>query len=905
MTFWTLFPPKRPTLSKTTLDLLLILGLMVLFYGQPLLNPFRMSYGGDGMSLFLPALTHYRHAVFNGVIPLWNSSTWLGAPFLATFQAGVLYPPQILTLFFKSAPAALNFSLFCSLVWLAFGAYFLGWRTLELDRFASVFMAITLGCCGFVGAHTDHVNQLAALSWVPWILAESLILVRRPNLKSTLLLAFFQAMQILAGHPQYVAYTLIYLTGLLVCYCVYFYHRRKTEPFPVRGMACLAAGIVLGLGLASAQILPAQELATLSVRPMDDSNRMFVGSFPPNHLITLLAPQTYGNPATGLHEAFHEKNTYDYPYSEFTCYVGLATPLFALLAVCLLIREFAVRAFMVLTLVSLLIAFGDNVCNGLPYRFLMLLLPGGEGFRVPARFLFFSTLSLAVLAAIGFNQTLRYLSERRRIQDKTLKLICLLILSVVLFDLYLFSRNQGFRFNDTDMILEDRGIVADYLLKHPGEYRVFHLTSEVQYDLEENQFQAYRERKKMGALLQDQRLQPNLNTLWGVDAINGYEEGLLPSLNFRAFIDSDNPRDLMGQFTRNLRRLPPDTQLMGLLNVRYLVCDQPLNYTHLRHILKVFPLDIQDLLGIRNLNVLSREVLTDAQLESLLGHLYALMTQKTDKQRPDRFDRIDMRIFNSIPDEKLEKLHLKLITVQSFRPWNAEQADEFERLPICQKQVALYENLDYLPRFSWKTALQSFCNLSALDVPPLPSSMIPRSVTHPNYSYLLEGALQADASGSTPTLSTFLKAGDTDTLNIKRIAGSPNGYFVEKSAETSDELLMNEAPFPGWVCRWDNESSPLRRVNSAMMGVSVPEGPARLRILYEPFCFRLGLFLSCCFVLAVSCAASFLPFKQAARRGALMVGRQAQHLTTLLREALEDYRRNRKTGNFSTPKKSA
>ncbi len=904
MTFWTLFPPKRPTLSKTTLDLLLILGLMALFYGQPLLNPLRMSYGGDGMSLFLPALTHYRHAVFNGVIPLWNSGTWLGAPFLATFQAGVLYPPQILTLFFKSAPAALNFSLFCSLVWLAFGAYFLGWRTLDLDRFASVFMAIVLGCCGFVGAHTDHVNQLATLSWVPWILAESLILIRRPNLKSTLLLAFFQAMQILAGHPQYVAYTLIYLMCLLICYCVYFYHRRKTELFPVRGMACLAAGVFLGVGLASAQILPSQELANLSVRPMDDPNRMFVGSFPPNHLITLLMPQTYGNPATGLHEAFHEKNVYHYPYSEVTCYAGLATLAFALLAVCLLIREFAVRAFMVLTLVSLLIAFGENVCNGLPYRFLMMLLPGGEGFRVPARFLFFVTLSLAVLAAIGFNQTVHYLSERRRIQDKTVKLICLLILCVVLFDLYLFSRNQAFRFNDTDMILEDRGIVTDYLLTHPGEHRVFHLTSEVQYDLEENQFLIHRERKKMGALLQNQRLQPNLNTLWGIDAINGYEEGLLPSLNFRAFIDADNPRDIMGRFTRNLRSLPPDPHLMGLLNVRYLLCDQPLSYTHLRHILKLLPLDLQEQLGIRNLNVLSGRVLTDAQLESLMGQLYFLMTQKTDKQRPDRFDKIDMRIFSAVSDEKLSQMHLKLIAVQSFRPWNTEQSDEFELLPVCQKQVALYENLDYLPRFSWKSALQNFCDLSALDVPPRPDSMIPRSVTQPNLTYLREGALQADASGSTPTLSALLKSGDADTLNIKRIAGSPNGYLVEKSVETADELILNEAPFPGWVCRWENEALPLKRVNSAMMGVSIPEGPSRVRIQYEPFSFRLGLFISCCFVLLVSCAASFLPFKQAARRGAVIVGRQAQHLAALLRGALEDHRRNRQSGNFSTPGKS-
>jgi hypothetical protein len=389
----------------------------------------------------------------------------------------------------------------------------------------------------------------------------------------------------------------------------------------------------------------------------------------------------------------------------------VATLVFALLAVCLLIREFVVRVFAVLALVSLLIAFGENVCNGVPYRFLMMLLPGGEGFRVPARFLFFSTLSLAVLAAIGFNQTVRYLAERRRIQDKTLKLTCLLILCVVLFDLYLFSRNQGFRFNDTDMVLEDRGAVTDYLLKHPGEYRVFHLTSEIQHDLEENRFLVNRERKKMGALLQVQRLQPNLNTLWGIEALNGYEEGLLPSLNFRAFVDADTPRDLMGQFTRNLRRLPPDTQLMGLLNVRYLLCDQPLSYTHLRHVLKVFPLDLQEQLGIRNLNVLSKEVLTDTQLGALLGQLYTLMTQKTDRQRSDRFDRLDMRIFNARPDEELSRLHLKLVAVQILRPWNTEQAEEFDLLPVCQKQVALYENLDYLPRFSWKNDLEKICEL--------------------------------------------------------------------------------------------------------------------------------------------------------------------------------------------------
>ena len=99
---WSLFPTKRPTLSKTSVDLLSLFGLLCLFYAQPLLNPLRISYGGDGFSLFLPSLFHYRHAMYSGIIPLWNSYIWLGAPFLATYQPAVLYPPQLFSLAFSS-----------------------------------------------------------------------------------------------------------------------------------------------------------------------------------------------------------------------------------------------------------------------------------------------------------------------------------------------------------------------------------------------------------------------------------------------------------------------------------------------------------------------------------------------------------------------------------------------------------------------------------------------------------------------------------------------------------------------------------------------------------------------------------------------------------------------------------
>ncbi len=921
---WTLFPRKRPTISKTTLDLLLIFVLMALFYGEPLLNRVKMSYGGDGMSLFLPSLEHYRQSVYNGVIPLWNSGTWLGAPFLATFQAAVLYPPQTLTLFFNStvtgAVAAQNLSIFLSLLWLAYGSYILGLRALMLERYASIFFAILMGCSGFVGGHIDHVNQLAAICWIPWIMAEALILLRRPRLKNSILLALCLCMQILAGHPQYVVYTFIYLLGLVACYSVYYFHRRKIDAPPAwMGIVLLGLAFVLGAGLGSAQILPAYELAKHSVRQGDTPERMLNYSFPPNHLLALIAPNAFGNPATGLHAAFQSQdpsrfetkdivdwpgfcsrifpredefndekkedspspgkrilemispearealeegaesgvmtrarkkavirelnnilthkyfysreyfpgivlskegrsllgrdplalsdretmrlnrllieasfseataNTqaaepYDYNYGEFICYVGIVALALALLALATLIQEFVVRAFSVLALFSLLVSFGKYAGNGAPYQFLQSLFPGGEGMRVPARFLVFFLLSVSVLASLGFNQAIFYLFERRRIRSSTWVLTCLLILAVAFFDLYWFSRNQAFRFHDTRDVLLDRGPILDYLKADTGDYRIFRLMDEVQYDLEGKKFKENMERKQLGARLQIQRLQPNLNKLWGLQVCRGYEEGLLPPMNYRAFMGYDFHRRLMGRFTRNIHMFQPDTVLLGMMNVKYILVDKPVENDHLKPI---------------------------------LGYDFRYANPKQMTLRPD--------------------------------------------LPPAFFQFALYENKDYLPKFIWSERIRAMCNLNVLDIKPGLDNLVPIEGTQPNYTYLIGNTL-SDVRSSTETLRTLVVK--DQKLNAQRTEGNPNEYVLEKASGDSGEILMLEAPFPGWVCRWDGGAAPLERINSIMMGVEVPEGTVSFRFRYEPFSFRLGLFISCSFAMLLSGMVFFLRYPE-------------------------------------------
>ena len=254
---WNLFPARRPSISRTTIGLSFLFILMVIFYGPQFLNPARISYGGDGFSLFLPAIDLYRQAMYEGYIPLWNPYTWMGSPFMAPFQAGALYPVQLLSLIFNTSVEALNFQIFISLVWLAFGSYIFGLRALELDHFPSLLMAVVMSCSGFVGAHADHVNQIAAISWIPWVISEALLLLRWPRIRHMVLFSICFAMLMLAGHPQYITYSLAYLIALSICYFVYFYHRRRTDEPPAWvGIVFLAGGVILAFGLASVQLLP-------------------------------------------------------------------------------------------------------------------------------------------------------------------------------------------------------------------------------------------------------------------------------------------------------------------------------------------------------------------------------------------------------------------------------------------------------------------------------------------------------------------------------------------------------------------------------------------------------------------------------------------------------------------------
>lgn len=160
-------------------------------------------------------------------------------------------------------------------------------------------------------------------------------------------------------------------------------------------LAIWAGGVILivGLGLAAAQLLPEYELANFSFRAGSVPYSFAVSyALTPFNLITILFPFFFVDRSGtywGLWSAW-----------ETAHYVGIM-PLFLAAIAVLCARTRHAIFFAIVTVLSLIVAMGDYIPWNL-HRWLYEL-PGFGQMRVPARFSFLFTFSMATLTGIGLN----------------------------------------------------------------------------------------------------------------------------------------------------------------------------------------------------------------------------------------------------------------------------------------------------------------------------------------------------------------------------------------------------------------------------------------------------------------------------------------------------------------------
>jgi len=340
-------------------------------------------YGGDIARIYLPLRAGLTTALREGRIPWWTNKLGLGYPLVAAGEAGALYPPNWLLSLIWPPEQSLTITVLLHYAWAGLGMALLA-RDMKRSPWAAWLAAAVWAFGGFNIAHASHVSILCTASWLPWMLLVARRGHRQQDPRRRILalleLGVLVAMQFLAGHAQINALNL----ATLVAYSLWI---ACHGPKGVRGALAawpVALAILVGCLLAGPQLLASAELGLLSSRGGGLDATFFTSySFHPALALTWLSPFVRGNP---------------YPDGsiELMVYVGLLPLLLASLT--LWRGRGPERWFWAgLAMVGFLLALGRwNPLYGMLRHVPILNL-----FRVPARYLLWSHLSLGVLAAEG------------------------------------------------------------------------------------------------------------------------------------------------------------------------------------------------------------------------------------------------------------------------------------------------------------------------------------------------------------------------------------------------------------------------------------------------------------------------------------------------------------------------
>lgn len=341
--------------------------------------PFR---AGDFLAEILPLTRESVRQLLDGELPLWNPYQYSGRPLLATPTTSALYPFNFPYLFLPT-PVAIEVILVLHLAAAGVFTYAFA-RSITLSPLASISSGLCFMLSGFVaGLAAWSSLALASAVWLPLALLAVERLVAGPRAKWVAVLALAVCMPLLAGWIQIWTYSMYALALYASLRLVLRERATRDRRRDALIFASLAVGVALGIGMAAVQILPSQELRSLSTRPgeLTASYAIPLGQLPLSHVVKEMSAPKAGWPR--------------WPY------LGIATLVLLPLSLFARGRRVQILCFGMLGLSAL-----GNVVLLDVYEILRLL-PGVSWFRFPSRMLFLYAFGGAILVGAAIDDLRR------------------------------------------------------------------------------------------------------------------------------------------------------------------------------------------------------------------------------------------------------------------------------------------------------------------------------------------------------------------------------------------------------------------------------------------------------------------------------------------------------------------
>lgn len=269
-------------------------------WGFPVGVPVKNPPTSDAFSQFFVWKKVLVDTVLNGQIPLWNPTSLMGTPLLATFHSSVLNPGNLL-LFFPKIGWGLYIFTSVLLSGLSMFLYLSLWT--KSNRSKSIATVIYI-LSGPMTTWTEFGTAVYAAAFLPLVFYFLHTFTLKPQKKTALLLSLSVCLLSFSGHVQILTYAIF----IIPFYLLYLKKGFKAVPF-----------VLFGLMLASVQFLPTLSFYQRSIRSEEHYSWTFnYGLSPLNQSIRMWAADFYGHPTTRNHFS-------DVSYHEYSSFLGFLT----------------------------------------------------------------------------------------------------------------------------------------------------------------------------------------------------------------------------------------------------------------------------------------------------------------------------------------------------------------------------------------------------------------------------------------------------------------------------------------------------------------------------------------------------------------------------------------------------
>lgn len=339
-------------------------------------GPANKPIGFDNIRQFFPNRVFAKESFVLGTFPLWNPYILSGTPQLGAFDTAAMYPLHIIFQFLPSVDAWSIMVMIQPILSLWFMYLFL--RSLDRQKMPSLLASLAYACSGWMIVYWEETLFVQhSFLWLPLALYGSNCIWKEKYGKGMALLILSLTFSILAGFFQMSIYV---FATVVIWNCYRIVQARKSNNIGKKIKRILFA-VAVSCVISCMMILPGIEAYIQSPRTPESGIFLFKEHLAPwSHIITLIAPDFWGNP--GTYNYFGGKAF----YFEKVIYVGILPLIFFLYGM-IFAKQTHLKFWKYIGVIAFLLGFASPL-GWLPYVFHIPILSSSYPTRIFAVSLF-------------------------------------------------------------------------------------------------------------------------------------------------------------------------------------------------------------------------------------------------------------------------------------------------------------------------------------------------------------------------------------------------------------------------------------------------------------------------------------------------------------------------------------